>query len=142
MRLTNNMQVAQPGLGPGSVDLAHVLALVRPLHVPDVEVPHAVTVVAHPDPGVPRDNVVLDREDGRPVVVDPGHLVRAQPHHGAGQHHVSTLRNRHVLHSSDEIWSQTSRLYLVTCNYKDFIEDYPLSSPSQFNENLQIQPCL
>ena len=29
------MEVAQPGLGPGGVDLAHVLALVTPLHVPD-----------------------------------------------------------------------------------------------------------
>ena len=32
--LTNHVEVAQPGLGPGGVDLAHVLPLVRPLHVP------------------------------------------------------------------------------------------------------------
>ena len=115
MRLTNNMQVAQPGLGPGSVDLAHVLALVGPLHVADVQVPHAVSVVTDADPRVPCDHVVLDREDGGPVVVDPGDLVRAQPDHRAGEHHVPALRHRHILHSSNKIWSQTSRLNLVTC---------------------------
>ena len=68
------MQVSQPGLGSGSVDLTHVLALVWPLHVSDVQVPHAVTIMTHPYPGVPRDHVVLHGEDGAPVIVYPGNL--------------------------------------------------------------------
>ena len=73
-KLTDNMKVAEPGLGARGVDLTHVLALVTPLHVPDMQVPHAVPVVRHADPGVPRDHVVLHRQDGGPVVVDPRNL--------------------------------------------------------------------
>ena len=51
--LTHDVEVAEPGHGAGGVDLAHVLALVTPLHVADVQVPHAVPVVRHSDPGVP-----------------------------------------------------------------------------------------
>ena len=51
--LTHDVEVAEPGHGAGGVDLAHVLALVAPLHVADVQVPHAVPVVRHSDPRVP-----------------------------------------------------------------------------------------
>lgn len=87
------MEVAESGLGPGGVDLTHVLALIAPLHVPDkyifslifqpfvcilpdMQIPHAVTIVTDPDPGVPRDHVVLNSEDRTPVIVDPGNLRR------------------------------------------------------------------
>ena len=81
-----------------------------------MKVPDAVPVMADPDPGVPGDDVVLHGEDGGPVVVDPGHLVRPQPHHRAGQGHVPPLRHRHVLHPRDKVWSRDRGLYLVTWN--------------------------
>ena len=31
--LTDHVEVTQSGLGPGSVDLTHILALIRPLNV-------------------------------------------------------------------------------------------------------------
>ena len=62
-----------------------------------MQIPYAVTIVTDPYPGVPGDDVVLDGEDGAPVVMYPGHLVTPQPHHAAGQNHVSPLRHRHVL---------------------------------------------
>ena len=68
------MEVAESGLGSGSVYLAHVLTLVAPLYIPDVQVPHAVPVVAHSDSGIPRDNIVLHSEDRTPVIVDPSNL--------------------------------------------------------------------
>ena len=62
-----------------------------------MQIPDAVTIMGDPYPGVPGDDVLLHGEDGAPVVVDPGHLVGAQPHHAAGQHHVASLGHRHVL---------------------------------------------
>ena len=56
-----------------------------------------------PYPGVPGDDIVLNGEDGAPVVMYPGHLVGAQPHHAAGQNHVPPLRHRHVLHRVSEL---------------------------------------
>ena len=73
-QLTHNMEVAESGLGPGGVDLTHVLALIAPLDVSDVKIPHAVSVMTHPDPRVPGDHVILDSEYGAPVIVDPGNL--------------------------------------------------------------------
>ena len=68
------MEDAEPGLGPGSVDLTHVLTLIAPLDVSDVKIPHAVSVMTHPDPRVPGDDVILNSEYGAPVIVDPGNL--------------------------------------------------------------------
>ena len=73
-QLTHNVEVAEPGLGPGGVDLTHVLALIAPLDVSDVKIPHAVSVMTHPDPRVPGDHVILNSEYGAPVIVDPGNL--------------------------------------------------------------------
>ena len=68
------MEVAESGLGPGGVDLTHVLTLITPLDISDVQIPNAVSVMTHPDPGVPGDHVILDSEYGAPVIVDPGNL--------------------------------------------------------------------
>ena len=62
-----------------------------------MQIPDTVTIVAHPNPRVPGDHVVLDGEDGAPVVVYPGDLVGAQPDHAAGQDHIPPLRDRDVL---------------------------------------------
>ena len=40
-----------------------------------MEIPHTVAVVADPDARVPGDHIVLDSEDGAPVVMYPCHLV-------------------------------------------------------------------
>ena len=42
--------------------------------LPDVQVPHTVAIMTDPNPGVPGDHVVLNSEDGTPVIVDPGNL--------------------------------------------------------------------
>ena len=68
------MEDAEPGLGPGSVDLTHVLTLIAPLDVSDVKIPHAVSVMTHPDPRVPGDDPILNCKYGAPVIVDPGNL--------------------------------------------------------------------
>ena len=39
-----------------------------------MQVPHTVSIMTDPNPGVPGDHVVLDSEDGTPVIVDPGNL--------------------------------------------------------------------
>ena len=122
--LTDHVEVTQSGLGSGSVDLTHILALIRPLHVsnqiradkncpnlsltlpqPDMQIPDAVTIMGDPYPGVPGDDILLHGEDGAPVVMYPGHLVGPQPHHAAGQDHVTSLWHSHVLYRID---SQTS----------------------------------
>ena len=42
--------------------------------LPDVQVPHTVSIVTDPNPGVSGDHVVLNSEDCTPVIVDPGNL--------------------------------------------------------------------
>ena len=99
-----------------------------------MQVPDAVTIMTHSDPGVAGDDIVLDSEDCAAVIVDPGNLryvlymsvlrtetiltnlVRTKSDYGAGQDHVSALGNCHILHSSNKIWSQSTRLHLVTYN--------------------------
>ena len=132
--LTNHVEVTQSGLGSGSVDLTHILTLIRPLHVsnqitadknlsnslsfclpqPDMQIPDAVAIMTDPYPGVPGDHVVLHGEDGAPVVVDPGDLVTAQPDHTAGEDHVSPLRHRHVLNRRQSKSAQPSPPFTLT----------------------------
>ena len=75
-----------------------------------MQIPDAVTIMADPYPRVPGDDVVLDGEDGAPVVVYPGHLVCAEPDHAAGQDDVSPLRHRHVLTGQLTLYSDFTRL--------------------------------
>ena len=99
-----------------------------------MQIPDAVTIMGDPYPGVPGDDILLHGEDGAPVVVYPGHLVGAQPHHAAGQDHVTSLWHSHVLyrldsqsslclsnsqpqhdylHAANKVRSQPTRLHLV-----------------------------
>ncbi len=73
--LTDNVEVAESGLGLGRVDLAHVGALVGPLDVPDVKVPGSMALVGNGNPWVPCNNVALHGQDGRLVIVDPSNLI-------------------------------------------------------------------
>ena len=77
LQLTNYIEVSKPCLCLGSVDLAHVRALVSPLDVGDVKVPRSVPFVRDADSRIAGDHVVLDRQDGRAVVMDPGNLQKS-----------------------------------------------------------------
>ena len=81
-----------------------------------MQIPYAVTIMGDPYPGVPGDDIVLNGEDGAPVVMYPGHLVSPQPHHAAGQNHVPPLRHRHVLNT---VQSQSVCPLSVTTRYLD-----------------------
>ena len=56
------------------VDLAHVVALVLRLYVPDLQVPGVVAVMDDVEPGNAGDHVPPYGQDHLPVNVDPGHL--------------------------------------------------------------------
>lgn len=72
--LTDNAEAPHFSLGLCGVDLTHVLALVGALDALDVEVPGLVGLVADADPGIAGDHVVLNGQDGGPVLVDPRDL--------------------------------------------------------------------
>ena len=43
---------------------------------PYVKIPYTVPVMTDSYPGVSGDDIVLHGENGGPIIVDPGHLVR------------------------------------------------------------------
>ena len=57
-----------------SVDLAHVVARVIPLHVPDVQLPGVDPVMRHGHPGVVGHHVVVDSQDSLAVRSQPCNL--------------------------------------------------------------------
>lgn len=62
-----------------SVNLAHILSSVLPLHPPNVERPSVVVVVCDAQPRVVRDHVLVDRQDRLRVRFDPRYLPRQHP---------------------------------------------------------------
>lgn len=72
--LTDHVDRPEQALGDDRVHLAHVGSGVRRVHPLDVEGPRSIPVERDVDSRVPRDHVVLHRQDGRLVVSDPGDL--------------------------------------------------------------------
>ena len=76
--LTDDVEVGGLGLGLGRVDLAEVAPAVGLLDVAQVQVPRAVVLVRHLDTWVARDHVIVHRQNGRPLEMDPRHLLQYQ----------------------------------------------------------------
>lgn len=62
-----------------SVNLAHILSSVLPLHPPNVERPRVVVVVRDAQSRVVRNHVLVDRQDRLRVRFDPRYLPREHP---------------------------------------------------------------
>ena len=69
-----HLQVSPPTPHRVSVDLTHVVTSVNLLGVGDVQLPLLVLAVAQRHALVPRDDAVVDGEDGLGVHPDPGNL--------------------------------------------------------------------
>ncbi len=76
--LTHNREMPHSGLCFGRVDLTHIGASIRPLHVPDVQIPRSMSLMGDPDSGIACDDGLVDGENGRSVIMNPGNFVSVQ----------------------------------------------------------------
>lgn len=77
LKLSGWAYLALHGIG---VDLTHVGAPVLGLGVLDVERPRTEVVVRDGEPGIVRDDVLVDRQYRLGVRLDPGHLLIPTAH--------------------------------------------------------------
>ena len=92
----HHVQVAGLGDHGVGVDLAHVVALVLGLDIPDGEGPGVVAVVDDVEARDAGDDVATDGEDHLAVDVHPGHLVIQQVGHHALERGLPPQRHRRV----------------------------------------------
>lgn len=76
MLLTNHLEISFTGAHWVRVDLAHVPAPVRLLHLLDVQVPGAMVIVRKRNPGILRNHFVVNGEDCLCVHAHPRQLER------------------------------------------------------------------
>ena len=69
-----NVDTANLLLHNAGVDLTHIATPVTLLHQTDVQLPCTVIVVRHTDPWIVRHDLVVKRQDGLVLRLEPAHL--------------------------------------------------------------------
>ena len=98
-----NLQVSSPAPHGVGVDLAHVPASVLLLHISNVQLPLLVFPVGERHPLVPRDDAVVDGQDGLGVHPHPGDLVGPEVGDVTGEDGLPAGHHRLVVHAVREV---------------------------------------
>lgn len=79
------------------VDLTHISSCIRPLYISDMQVPGSMPLVRNSDSRIASDNSLVNSQNGRSVIMNPGHFVTIQIFDGTRKKHISAFGNCDVL---------------------------------------------